>query len=154
LRDREAEAPAVLGAAPCRPPPGGVPELDEAVRDRLALPVEQHPRELDAPWLEHALVAAAQPHRVIRANCLRRRARQRHRPSSSGVVPRPPRPSTMSHLNPSAHSGSVVSMSKLAIMSARALGSRTAVEIGSYGISGSPGKYIWVTSRSVNSRPN
>ena len=38
-------------------------------------------------------------------------------------------------------------------MRSRARGSRTDWKIGSYAKSGSPGKYICVTSRSVNARP-
>ena len=39
-------------------------------------------------------------------------------------------------------------------MRCRAAGSRTELKIGSWAKSGSPGKYIWVTSRWVNARPN
>ena len=39
-------------------------------------------------------------------------------------------------------------------MRSRAFGSRTELKIGSYENSGSPGKYIWVTRRWVNARPN
>ena len=71
-------------------------------------------------------------------------------PSAS---PRGPR-STTSHWYPSAHSGSVVGRSKRAIIRSRACGSRTDWKIGSYSNSGSPGKYIWVTSRVANAVPN
>jgi hypothetical protein len=60
---------------------------------------------------------------------------------------------TTSHSKASAHSGSVRAGSKRAISNSRAFASRTEWRIGSYAKSGSPGKYIWVTSRSVKRRP-
>ena len=45
-------------------------------------------------------------------------------------------------------------MSKSAIIRCLAFSSGTELKIGSSGSSGSPGKYIWVTSRWVNARPN
>ena len=39
-------------------------------------------------------------------------------------------------------------------MRRRACSSRTELKIGSNSNSGSPGKYIWVTRRCVNARPN
>ena len=59
----------------------------------------------------------------------------------------------MSNRNPSAQSGCVSSISNLETSRCRARSSRTELKIGSNGKSGSPGKYIWVTSRSVNARP-
>ena len=59
----------------------------------------------------------------------------------------------MSNRKPSAHSGVVVSQSSALTMRMRAAGSRTDWKIGSESNSGSPGKYICVTSRSVNARP-
>jgi hypothetical protein len=49
---------------------------------------------------------------------------------------------------------SVVSQSKPEIIRSRAFGSRTELKIGSSEKSGSPGKYICVTRRCVNARPN
>ena len=47
----------------------------------------------------------------------------------------------------------MVSQSRALINRSRAAGSRTDWKIGSSANSGSPGKYIWVTRRSVNARP-
>src|SRR5262249_14638029 len=88
-----------------------------------------------------------------RADRLRGRGREAgHQSSSSGVAAGPP--STMSKRKPSAHSGDVVSQSKREIIRSRADASRTELKMGSYGNSGSPGKYIWVTRRWAKERPN
>ena len=60
----------------------------------------------------------------------------------------------MSKRKQSAQSGMVFSRSKLATMRWRAFSSVTELKIGSNGNSGSPGKYIWVTSRDRNEWPN
>ena len=52
------------------------------------------------------------------------------------------------------HSGRVTSWSYVATSRSRAAGSTTDWKIGSSGNSGSPGKYIWVIIRWVNSVPN
>src|SRR6266545_1408486 len=153
--DLERETALRIGAAPPPAVRTPVPELDHAVADRHVLAVEQLSDQLHRRVVvtrdELVLGAPAKPDRVEGTDRLRRRAQQRH--VSTGVVREPPRPSTMSHWKPSAHSGCVVSRSKRATSSARDFGSRTELKIGSYGNSGSPGKYICVTSRWVNSRP-
>src|SRR5579884_806359 len=141
---RYAEREAAVGIRPAAPPAptGGIPQLDDAVRDRLALPVEQPPAQLDSLLVQLVLRPPAEADREERADGLRRC------PHSNGV-----RRSTMSQRKQSAHSGSVVARSKRATSSSRARGSRTALKIGSYGWSGSPGKYICVTRRWANARP-
>src|SRR6266508_4319054 len=140
--DDERETALRIGAAPPPAVRTPVPELDHAVARAPHYEVYVFARD------ELVLGAPAKPDRVEGTDRLRRRAQQRH--VSTGVVREPPRPSTMSHWKPSAHSGCVVSRSKRATSSARDFGSRTELKIGSYGKSGSPGKYICVTSRWVN----
>jgi hypothetical protein len=60
----------------------------------------------------------------------------------------------MSKLYASAHSGTVSDRSKLEIIRSRSRSPRTALKIGSWKKSGSPGKYICVTSRVANAVPN
>ena len=76
-----------------------------------------------------------------------RRGRQRapRSCSSIGVASRPR--STMSNSIASAHSGTVASRSKRRDHALAVRSSRTELKIGSWANSGSPGKYIWVTSR-------
>ena len=144
-------------SVPHRPqrPPVGVPELDHAVGDRRRLRRRAAARSAArrrSSGHELVLGTAAEADRVVRPDGLRRRARQRHG-SSSGVVrgrrgrgrcPSGSRAPTRAR---------VVSRSNRATSSARAVGSRTELKIGSYANSGSPGKYICVTSRCVNARP-
>src|SRR4029079_14515339 len=156
LGDHEREPALRIGAASPPAPPRRIPELDPSVVCVGPVPCGEHSDQAHRggiAWIrELVLRVAGQADRVERPDGLRRRPRQRHA-SSSGVVPAPPRPRAMSHWYPSAHSGCVVSRSKRATSNARAFGSRTDVAIGSYSISGSPGKYIWVTSLCVNWRP-
>src|SRR6185437_7313065 len=74
-----------------------------------------------------------------------------HRLFSNGVASRPR--STMSQRYASAHSGRVFSKSKLEISRSRAFSSGIDCMIGSWGKSGSFGKYICVTRRERNDVP-
>ena len=60
----------------------------------------------------------------------------------------------MSNVYASAQLSWLSSMLKRLIIRSRARSSRTELKIGSYGNSGSPGKYIWVTSRCSKDRPS
>ena len=101
LGDDEREATFRIRSAPPPAAADAVPELDHPVRDRSALPVDQLPDQLQRRRVvgasELVLRVAREADRVERSDRLRRRARQRHQSFSSGVVPEPPRPSTMSH---------------------------------------------------------
>src|SRR5207302_3696417 len=79
--------------------------------------------------------------------------RRHHKPHhvSIGVASRPR--NTMSNLYPRAFSGMVVSQSKAEISRLRARSSAVELKMGSHPSSGSPGKYICVTSRVANAHP-
>src|SRR5256714_8422626 len=136
-----------------RPPPGLVgrgrpdprrirlPRLDDRVRYRFPGAVE-HPAA--QPHVARAVRQGRHPDREERADRLRWRA---HDGSSKGVAR-----STMSHRYASAHSGTLFGRSNVATRRYRA-NAGTDPKMTSCPSSGSPGKYIWVTSRCTNARP-
>ena len=136
----------------------GLPRLHQRVRHRVAGAVEHAPaRSGSRPACPRARRTARPP----TAGRARRTARRSATAWSRGLTRRPRRAasppgprSTMSQRYASAHSGSVAPRSNRRSCRSRAGGSRTELKIGSWPNSGSPGKYIWVTSRCVNARPN
>src|SRR5215467_3137097 len=136
----------------------GLPGLHQRIRDRLPCRVVDPAGDSDRPGgaLGHdeRAVGPGQAEGEKRPDRLRRGDVRHHAPArGSKTVSSLPR-STMSHSKPSAQSGTVWSRLNLAIIRSRALGSGTELKIGSCAKSGSPGKYIWVTRRWVNARPN
>ena len=107
---------------------GGRPDLDQPVGDRLPGAVQEPPGDADRVGRvrvdERILGSTVESDRVERPDGLGWGARGHS--ESNGVAPSP-RPRTMSHLKPSAHSGSVVSRSNRDTISSRAFGSRTDV---------------------------
>ena len=139
---------------------GGVrlPDLDHPVGHRLARAVEQHAADLDRPRVgrvddvgrdqrraadrspgtgRRSATATGPGSVIVRLLERRRLAAAEH--DVEAVAERP--------------SGSVSSRSRRLTSRSRARSSRIELKIGSNANSGSPGKYICVTSRSVNARP-
>ena len=148
LARHEAEAPAVVGAAAARTPPVRLPDLDQRVGHRLARAVEHRPATRTAPARRAGRArsrrAAQSPMRrngptvcdgVARASLVAPRAASSGRRARCRTGSRAPAPASSS---PGRSAQTIRS---------RACGSRTELKIGSYGKSGSPGKYICVTSR-------
>src|SRR5439155_20677564 len=136
LAQRERVATLAVGSAPA-PTGRGRPDLDQRIRHAAARTVEHATLEPERPVATRLVVKAE---REEGPDGLRRRDVH-----SNGVERR-----TMSKRKASAHSGCVVSRSKREISNSRAVGSRMDWKIGSWSNKGSPGKYICVTSRSVN----
>src|ERR1700737_2049732 len=133
----------------------GLPDFQQRVGDRIAVAVEHLTFDPNHAGRSrrHDLVPPLErePHAEERADRLGRRQRRTHASSSKGVAVRPRR--TMSHRYPRAHSGTVVSGSNFETRRSRPAWSGIDCRTGSRGINGSPGKYIWVTSRLRNWLP-
>src|SRR5262249_51909817 len=129
-----------------------LPGFDQAIVDGVAAAVVEAPGDADGAGRTFRYhVGATRPrqgNREERSDGLRGRPQR----LLHGVASGPPR--TMSNRNPSAVSGTVLSMSKRAMSRSRTAGSGIDWKIGSYSNSGSPGKYICVTRRWWNERPN
>jgi len=98
LRDDERERAVGRRAAAAPAPVGRLPDLDHPVRHGYAFAVEQLATQDDRAGVaaldELVVVTAAETDRVERPHGLGRGPHE-HQSSSSGVVPGPPRPSTM-----------------------------------------------------------
>ena len=129
----------------------GLPDLDHRVRHRLARAVEHAPADRTTPVRATSSFAAASQSPIEKNGptvCDGRRAAS----VSIGVVGRPAEDDV--ELGSRAPTPARSSRGRSAQTSrSRAFGSRTDWKIGSYSNSGSPGKYICVTSRCVNARP-
>src|SRR5919108_544652 len=121
------------------------PGLDQRIADRLSRTVVDDARDADAATIRHRALVPRETEREERPDRLRRR--RGHRPSI-GVAS-----TTMSNSYASAQLSCEASRRNRLTISSRSFGSRTELKIGSCGNSGSPGKYICVTSRSSNKRP-
>src|SRR5690348_3558388 len=139
-----------------------LPDFNERIRHAFPFPVRHAPFDFDPlprnsgcrEILSHQMIQSEAKERPDR---LRRcRSKRAHFPlpltePSNGVASRPA--STRSNRKPSARSGMVVAQSNFEIKRFRAASSPVQLKIGSNGISGSPGKYIWVTNRVAKAGP-
>src|SRR5919204_3926342 len=136
----------------------GLPGLHHRIRNRITVAVVHAPADPEAALCSlrrnERAVLPGQADREVGPDGLRRRHPEpAHACGSSNATASGPR-STMSHLKPSCQWSSVVPQSCRETMRSRTFGSCTELKIGSSEKSGSSGKYICVTSRWVNARPN